>query len=82
MADEQVQEDILRYFYHPWTREGPDTKTNLNIFAQEQGLSDQLVWSEFELLREKGLMRAVTAGGWAELDNAGSTLRGGTRDCT
>lgn len=71
MADEQVQEDILRYFYHPWTREGPDTKTNLNIFAQEQGLSDQLVWSEFELLREKGLMRAVTAGGWAELTTQG-----------
>lgn len=71
MADEQVQKDILRYFYHTWTREGSDIKTNLNVFAQEQGLSDQLVWSEFEFLREMGLMRAVTAGGWMKLTTQG-----------
>jgi len=71
MTDEQVQEDILRYLYHSWTGDEPDTQANLNTFAQEQGLSDQLVWSEFALLREKGLVRAVTAGGWVELTTQG-----------
>jgi len=71
MADERVQEEILRYLYHSWTRGEPDARANLNTFAQEQGLSDQLVWSEFELLREKGLVRAITAGGWVELTTRG-----------
>jgi Mn-dependent DtxR family transcriptional regulator len=71
MTDEQVQADILRYLYHSWTGDEPDTRANLNTFAQERDLSDQLVWSEFALLREKGLVRAVTAGGWVELTTQG-----------
>jgi hypothetical protein len=71
LADRQVQKDLLGYLYQSWTGEEPDTKANLNAFAQEHGLNDRLVWSEFDLLREKGFMRAVTTGGWVELTTQG-----------